>query len=104
MSWRRKNLICWGGLTAGDWQYIGSQGVIQGTYEIFMRIAARHFGGDLAGRFVLTAGLTAAWAARSRWPSTMAKGSDPAASKLTRRASTGGMAIGFLDTQDAFAR
>ncbi len=52
-----KNLICWGGLTAGDWQYIGSQGVIQGTYEIFMRIAARHFGGDLAGRFVLTAGL-----------------------------------------------
>jgi urocanate hydratase len=32
----KKNLICWGGLTAGDWQYIGSQGVIQGTYEIFM--------------------------------------------------------------------
>jgi urocanate hydratase len=53
----RKNLICWGGLTAGDWQYIGSQGVIQGTYEIFIRIAERHFGGDLAGRFVLTAGL-----------------------------------------------
>jgi urocanate hydratase len=53
----QKNLICWGGLTAGDWQYIGSQGVIQGTYEIFMRIAERHFGGDLAGRFVLTAGL-----------------------------------------------
>ena len=53
----RENLICWGGLTAGDWQYIGSQGVIQGTYEIFMRIAERHFGGDLAGRFVLTAGL-----------------------------------------------
>jgi urocanate hydratase len=52
-----KGLICWGGLTAGDWQYIGSQGVIQGTYEIFMRIAARHFGGSLAGRFVLTAGL-----------------------------------------------
>jgi urocanate hydratase len=53
----KKNLICWGGLTAGDWQYIGSQGVIQGTYEIFMRIAERHFGGDMAGRFVLTAGL-----------------------------------------------
>ncbi|CEJ10226.1 Urocanate hydratase [bacterium YEK0313] len=52
-----KGLICWGGLTAGDWQYIGSQGVIQGTYEIFMRIAERHFGGDLKGRFVLTAGL-----------------------------------------------
>jgi urocanate hydratase len=53
----KKGLICWGGLTAGDWQYIGSQGVIQGTYEIFMRIGERHFGGDLAGRFVLTAGL-----------------------------------------------
>ena len=56
-KWQQQNLICWGGLTAGDWQYIGSQGVIQGTYEIFMRIAERHFGGDLAGRFVLTAGL-----------------------------------------------
>jgi urocanate hydratase len=53
----RKNLICWGGLTAGDWQYIGSQGVIQGTYEIFARIAEQHFGGELAGRFILTAGL-----------------------------------------------
>lgn len=53
----KKGLICWGGLTAGAWQYIGSQGVIQGTYEIFMRIAERHFGGDLAGRFILTAGL-----------------------------------------------
>jgi urocanate hydratase len=52
-----QGLICWGGLTAGDWQYIGSQGVIQGTYEIFMRIAERHFGGSLAGRFILTAGL-----------------------------------------------
>src|SRR5437660_10558951 len=52
-----KGLICWGGLTAGDWQYIGSQGVIQGTYEILMRIAERYFGGSLAGRFVLTAGL-----------------------------------------------
>ncbi|WP_336801410.1 urocanate hydratase [Kaistia sp. MMO-174] len=53
----KKGLICWGGLTAGAWQYIGSQGVIQGTYEIFMRIAEKHFGGDLAGRFILTAGL-----------------------------------------------
>ncbi|NTZ83408.1 urocanate hydratase [Burkholderia metallica] len=53
----RRNLICWGGLTAGDWQYIGSQGVIQGTYEIFSRIAERHFDNDLRGRFILTAGL-----------------------------------------------
>ena len=53
----RKGLIVWGGLTAGAWQYIGSQGVIQGTYEIFMRIAEQRFGGSLAGRFILTAGL-----------------------------------------------
>lgn len=53
----KKGLIAWGGLTAGAWQYIGSQGVIQGTYEIFMRIAEQRFGGDLAGRFILTAGL-----------------------------------------------
>jgi len=53
----RKGLICWGGLTAGAWQYIGSQGVIQGTYEIFMRIAERRFNSSLAGRFILTAGL-----------------------------------------------
>ena len=53
----KKGLIVWGGLTAGAWQYIGSQGVIQGTYEIFMRIAEKRFGGSLAGRFILTAGL-----------------------------------------------
>lgn len=53
----KKGLICWGGLTAGAWQYIGTQGVIQGTYEIFMRIAEKRFGGELAGRFILTAGL-----------------------------------------------
>ena len=53
----KKGLIVWGGLTAGAWQYIGSQGVIQGTYEIFMRIAEQRFGGSLAGRFILTAGL-----------------------------------------------
>ncbi|WP_028983767.1 urocanate hydratase [Sporolactobacillus terrae] len=54
---QHKGLICWGGLTAGDWQYIGSQGVIQGTYEIFQTIARQHFNADLKGRFILTAGL-----------------------------------------------
>ena len=54
---QKKGLICWGGLTAGAWQYIGSQGVIQGTYEIFMRIAEKRFNGSLKGRFILTAGL-----------------------------------------------
>ncbi|MEH7390555.1 urocanate hydratase [Bacillus sp. JJ1474] len=54
---QEKDLIMWGGLTAAAWQYIGSQGVIQGTYEIFAAIAEKHFNGSLAGKFILTAGL-----------------------------------------------
>ncbi|MCK9861280.1 urocanate hydratase [Paenibacillus sp. ATY16] len=54
---QEKGLIVWGGLTAAAWQYIGSQGVIQGTYEIFQSIARLHFGGSLRGKFILTAGL-----------------------------------------------
>lgn len=53
----KQGLIAWGGLTAMDWQYIGSQGVLQGTYEIFCRIAEGHFNNDLSGKFILTAGL-----------------------------------------------
>jgi urocanate hydratase len=44
------------GMTAGAWQYIGSQGILQGTYETFMSVARTHFGGTLAGRLLLTAG------------------------------------------------
>ncbi len=44
----RRGLIVWGGLTAGCWQYIGSQGVLQGTYETFAQVAREHFGGSLA--------------------------------------------------------
>ncbi|HZS62534.1 MAG TPA: urocanate hydratase, partial [Gemmatimonadaceae bacterium] len=47
----------YGQMTAGSWIYIGSQGIVQGTYETFGAVAARHFGGTLAGRFVLTGGL-----------------------------------------------
>jgi urocanate hydratase len=50
-------LTVWSGLTAGAWQYIGMQGVLQGTYEIFRAVAREHFAGDLSGRWVLTAGL-----------------------------------------------
>ena len=52
-----RGLIMWGGLTAGDWQYIGFQGVLQGVYELFGAVAREHFAGSLARRFVLTAGL-----------------------------------------------
>src|SRR6185312_10663494 len=53
----RRNLIAWGGLTAGCWQYIGSQGVLQGTYETFAQVAREHFGATLRGRLVVSAGL-----------------------------------------------
>jgi urocanate hydratase len=52
-----RNVIMWGGLTAGCWQYIGSQGVLQGTYETFAQVAREHFAGTLAGRLIVSAGL-----------------------------------------------
>src|SRR5918997_3864657 len=53
----RQGLMMYGQLTAGSWIYIGSQGVVQGTYETFGAVARRHFGGSLRGRLVATAGL-----------------------------------------------
>jgi urocanate hydratase len=53
----RAGLIMYGQMTAGSWIYIGSQGILQGTFETFGAVARTHFGGSLAGRFVLTAGL-----------------------------------------------
>jgi urocanate hydratase len=50
-------LTMYGQMTAGSWIYIGSQGIVQGTYETFAAVARRHFGGSLAGRLVVTAGL-----------------------------------------------
>ena len=52
-----KGLMMYGQMTAGSWIYIGSQGIVQGTFETLGECAARHFGGSLAGRLVLTAGL-----------------------------------------------
>jgi urocanate hydratase len=53
----RLGLIMFGQMTAGSWIYIGSQGILQGTYETLASVAAKHFGGDLKGRFVLTGGM-----------------------------------------------
>jgi len=53
----RKGLMMYGQMTAGSWIYIGTQGILQGTYETFAEAARQHFGGSLAGRVVLTAGL-----------------------------------------------
>src|SRR6476620_6811343 len=53
----RRGLMMYGQMTAGSWIYIGSQGIVQGTYETFGAVARAHFGGSLAGRLVVTAGL-----------------------------------------------
>jgi hypothetical protein len=53
----RKGLMMYGQMTAGSWIYIGSQGIVQGTYETFVEAGRQHYGGDLAGRWILTAGL-----------------------------------------------
>ena len=53
----RKGLIMYGQMTAGSWIYIGTQGILQGTYETFGAVARRHFGGSLTGRIVLSGGL-----------------------------------------------
>jgi len=53
----RKGLMMYGQMTAGSWIYIGSQGIVQGTYETFIEAGRQHFGGSLAGKWILTAGL-----------------------------------------------
>jgi len=53
----RRGLMMYGQMTAGSWIYIGSQGIVQGTYETFVEAANQHYGGSLAGRWILTAGL-----------------------------------------------
>ena len=53
----RKGLMMYGQMTAGSWIYIGSQGIVQGTYETFVEMGRQHYAGDLSGRWILTAGL-----------------------------------------------
>ncbi|MBU6419480.1 MAG: urocanate hydratase [Proteobacteria bacterium] len=53
----RKGLMMYGQMTAGSWIYIGTQGIVQGTYETFVEAGRRHYNGDVSGRWVLTAGL-----------------------------------------------
>ena len=53
----RKGLMMYGQMTAGSWIYIGSQGIVQGTYETFVEMGRQHYGGSLMGKWILTAGL-----------------------------------------------
>ena len=53
----KKGLMMYGQMTAGSWIYIGSQGIVQGTYETFVEMGRQHFNGDMSGKWILTAGL-----------------------------------------------
>ncbi|HEY2317922.1 MAG TPA: urocanate hydratase [Solirubrobacteraceae bacterium] len=89
----RRNLIAWGGLTAGCWQYIGSQGVLQGTYETFAQVAREHFGGGLRGRLVVSGGLGGMGSAQPVAITRMLNGvsliAESDAAKARRRAAAG---------------
>jgi urocanate hydratase len=95
----RKGLMMFGQMTAGSWIYIGSQGIVQGTYETFAEAARQHFGGDPKGRWILTAGLGGMGGAQPL-AATMAGFSMLAiecqASRIEMRLRTG-----YLDTQAA---
>ena len=91
----RKGLMMYGQMTAGSWIYIGSQGIVQGTYETFGEMGRQHFGGDLTAKWILTAGLGGMGGAQPL-AATMAGASMLAvecqASRIERR-----LATGYLD-------
>ncbi len=95
----RKGLMMFGQMTAGSWIYIGSQGIVQGTYETFVEIGRQHYGGNLAGRWILTAGLGGMGGAQPL-AATMAGASllaiECQASRIEMRLNTG-----YLDIQAA---
>ena len=95
----RKGLMMYGQMTAGSWIYIGSQGIVQGTYETFVELGRQHYNGDLSGRWILTAGLGGMGGAQPL-AATMAGASCLAVecqpSRIEMRLRTG-----YLDTQAA---
>ena len=100
-------LITWGGLTAGAWQYIGAQGVIQGTYETFAAVAREHFDGNLGGRLVVSAGLGGMGSAQPMAVSAMLGGvvlcAEVDAEKLERRRAEGLVDRATADVSDALS-
>ena len=103
----RKGLMMFGQMTAGSWIYIGSQGIVQGTYETFAEAGRQHYGGDLAGRWILTAGLGGMGGAQPL-AATMAGASMLAIecqpSRLAMRLSTRYLDEQARDLDDALAR
>ena len=88
----RQGLMMYGQMTAGSWIYIGSQGIVQGTYETFGSVARRHFGGSLAGRLIVTAGLGGMGGAQplaATMQGAVMLGFDVDESRLDKRVATG---------------
>jgi urocanate hydratase len=100
----RKGLMMYGQMTAGSWIYIGSQGIVQGTYETFVEMGRQHYGGDLSGKWILTAGLGGMGGAQSL-SATMAGASMLAVecrpSSIEFRLRTGYVDVAAKDLDDA---
>lgn len=100
-------LTMFGQMTAGSWIYIGSQGILQGTYETFAACARKHFGGSLAGRLVVTAGLGGMGGAQplaAAMNGAAFLGADVDAERLRRRLQTGFLDEMYEDVDKAIAR
>ena len=102
----RRGLMMYGQMTAGSWIYIGSQGIIQGTYETFAEAGRQHYGGDLRGRWILTAGLGGMGGAQPL-AATMAGASllavECQASRIEKRLETGYLDRTARDLDEALA-
>jgi len=100
----RKGLMMYGQMTAGSWIYIGSQGIVQGTYETFVEVGRQHYNGSLAGKWILTAGLGGMGGAQPL-AATMAGASGLAVecqpSRIEMRLRTGYLDVQAKDLQDA---
>src|SRR5262245_20401838 len=102
----RKGLMMYGQMTAGSWIYIGSQGIVQGTYETFAELLRRHYGGSLVGKWILTAGLGGMGGAQPL-AATMAGASllaiECQPSRIAMRIKTGYLAAPAKDLDEALA-
>lgn len=102
----KKGLMMYGQMTAGSWIYIGSQGIVQGTYETFVELGRQHYKGDLSGRWILTAGLGGMGGAQPL-AATMAGASCLAvecqASRIEMRLKTGYVDVQAGDLDEALA-
>jgi len=103
----RRGLMMYGQMTAGSWIYIGSQGIVQGTYETFGAAARKHFGGTLAGRLIVTAGLGGMGGAQPLAATMLGAvilGFDADESRIDKRLATGYLDVKAASLDDALQR